>query len=228
MSGPTDLRVVPSPAEMARAAARLLTDWCAQAIETRGRCHLALAGGSTPRETYTQLTRSPFRDRVDWSRVDFYFGDERRVPPDHPESNLRMARESLLDPLGVQPDQIHPMPVEQPDGALRYQAALPARLDVLVLGIGPDGHTASLFPDHPAVLEPDRAVLKVRGPKPPPERMTIAPPVIRLARQVLVLVAGASKATALARALAPGADPFRVPAALAACGVWIATSDAVV
>lgn len=222
----TDLRVVQTRTDLARAAAGLLAGWCEDAIAARGRCHLALAGGSTPRATHARLTRPALRGRVDWSRVDFYFGDERRVPRDHPESNFRMACDSLLDPLGIPAVRVHPMPVEHEDGALRYQAALPARLDVLMLGIGPDGHTASLFPGHPAVLEPDRAVLRVHGPKPPPERLTITPAVIRLARRVLVLASGAAKAAAVGRALTPGTAPLHTPASLAASGVWVVTAEA--
>jgi len=224
----SDVRVVESSQQLASLAAGLLADWCARAVAARGRCHLALAGGTTPRPVYALLAGPPLRDRVDWTRVEFYFGDERKVPQDHLDSNFRMACETLLDPLGMDPARVHRMEVERADAAARYEALLPERLDVLVLGIGADGHTASLFPGDPAVLETERRVLAVTGPKPPPERLTITAPVIRAARRRLVLASGRAKARAIQRALHDDPDPLSTPAVLARQGVWLLTADAVV
>lgn len=191
------------------------------AITARGRCALALAGGGTPMPVYQSLARhAPIR----WSAVDIYFGDERAVPPDDPESNYRMARESLLDTIALPPAQVYRMPAERLDrsqAAAEYEALLPAVLDVLLLGMGHDGHTASLFPQAAVLRERERRVVAVRGPSAPSDRLTITPPVIAAARAVFVLVRGRDKAAMVARALEGAEEPLTLPVQFARGGRWL-------
>ena len=187
---------------------------------------LALAGGSTPRALHAELALLP---DLPWDRVAIYFGDERCVPPDHRDSNYRMARESLLDRVPIDPARVHRMRGESLDrdaAARDYEAKLPAALDVLVLGIGEDGHTASLFPGAPSLSEVERRVLPVIGPKPPPERLTITPAVIAAARHVVVLASGRGKCEPVARAIEGTSSPLETPAQLARDALWILDQDA--
>jgi 6-phosphogluconolactonase len=159
---------------------------------------LVLAGGSTPRRCYELLAGMP----VTWGRVTILFGDERCVPPDHPDSNYWMARLSLID--SVFPASVHRMPAElgPAEGARLYDPVVGSLqpLDLVLLGIGPDGHTASLFPGHPA-LEAEGWVVGVEGaPKPPPQRVSLTLRALRSARRVIFLVSGADKAEAVRRA----------------------------
>ena len=217
-------RIVASDAKaMARLAAEWLAGEARLCAALRGACALCLAGGSTPRPVYEALAEPPLAETVPWDRVRIFFGDERAVPPDHPESNFRMAGEALIRRVGLSPSSVHRMEAEAEDperAADRYAALLPEALDILVLGIGADGHTASLFPGSPALRERARRVVPARGPRPPERRLTITPPVIAAARRVLVLAAGSDKAEAVARALKGGATPEEVPARLARDGVW--------
>jgi 6-phosphogluconolactonase len=208
--------------------AQRVADWVARtaaaAITARGTCYLALAGGTTPRDAYALLATPEFLEILDWSRVHVYFGDERAVPPNDPSSNYAMARATLLDHVPIPADRVHRMEVDRPDlaaAAADYDRRLPPALDVLLLGLGTDGHTASLFPGSPALAERRRRVVAVTdSPKPPPVRLTITPPVIAAARAIVMVATGAEKAPAVARALAPDADPLLVPAALAQRGMW--------
>ncbi len=162
------------------------------------RVSLALSGGSTTGQVYRELVKQD----VTWALVDFYFVDERFVPPEHPDSNYLLAEETLLKPLGIQAHQVFRMQGERTDrdqAARDYEALLPDVLDVVVLGMGEDGHTASLFPGHTALEERRRRVLAVVGPKPPPWRMTLTLPVLQAARKVLGLVTGAGKRDIVAR-----------------------------
>lgn len=189
------------------------------AIERRGAASLALAGGSTPEPVYRRLATRP----LPWDRVDVFFGDERAVPRDDVRSNYRMVRGALLDRLPLPPRSVHRMEAEREDrdeAAAEYAALLPARLDVLLLGIGEEGHTASLFPGSPALDERIRRVVPARAPE-PPDRLTITPPVIEAAAETLVLATGARKAVAVRRALG-GDDPVAgCPARLARGGLWL-------
>jgi 6-phosphogluconolactonase len=181
--------------------------------------HLALAGGTTPRRVYELLAAR----ELPWPRVEIWFGDERCVPPDDEQSNYAMARAALLERAQLPPANVHRMRGELADrdaAARAYEAALPARLDLLLLGIGPDGHTASLFPGSSALRERQRRVVAVVGPKPPPNRLTITPPVIAAAARVVVLATGAEKATAVRCAFESGTDPFECPARLLRDAEW--------
>jgi len=215
--------VAPDAPAMARLAAEWLAGEIGLAATLRGTCALCLAGGSTPRPAYEALAEAPLRDAIPWNVVNVFFGDERAVPPDHPDSNYRMVHETLLRRVGVPPANVHRMEADDADAdaaADRYAKLLPKATDVLVLGVGADGHTASLFPGSAALGERSRRVVASRAPKPPVRRLTITPPVIAAARRVLVLAAGGDKAEAVARALKGTGPPAEVPARLARDGVW--------
>jgi 6-phosphogluconolactonase len=207
------------------------------AISARGRFKLALSGGRTPQDLYRMLARwpesaaasaDPTRTRnsaIDWNRVFIYFADERAVPPSHSESNFRMCRETLIDAARIPPRNVHRMKGEYPDleiAAIEYEAHLLGPLDVLILGIGEDGHTASLFPGSPLLTERDRRVAFVENaPKPPPRRLTLTPRAIAEASDVIVLATGAEKATAVADALEGAAAATQVPARLVRDRTWL-------
>lgn len=213
--------VVESHQSLPHAAASWIADAIAEAIRQSGTCSLALSGGRTPRAVYGELAAA-FRD-APWNKVHIYFGDERAVPPNNADSNYRMARESLLDPVHVPAGNVHRMEGERADldGAARdYERLLPPALDILLLGIGPDGHTASLFPGEPTLDEHTRRVMPADSPFPPPRRLTITPLVIAAARRVAVIVDGADKADIVARALEGPRDPHALPVQLALGGVW--------
>jgi 6-phosphogluconolactonase len=185
--------VLDSPEDVAAAAASDI----AGALREGARS-LVLAGGTTPQRCYELLSQMD----VEWGRVTILFGDERCVRPDHPDSNYRMARETLLD--RVSPATVHRMPAELgPDegaGLYAHIVASVAPLDVVTLGVGEDGHTASLFPGHEA-LKATALVVGIRNsPKPPPQRVTMTLPALQRARHVIILATGAGKADAVAKA----------------------------
>jgi 6-phosphogluconolactonase len=216
----TELIVVSTPAELARPAAEWLGLEVTRALAERGSCALSLAGGRTPEPVYRELA---LESRIDWERVDVFFGDERAVPPDHPDSNYFMVQRTLLARVPIPAGNVHRMEAERADreaAARDYERALPLRLDVLLLGMGPDGHTASLFPGSDAMDEQHRLVLPVVGAKPPAERLTITPPVIRAARRVAVIATGEDKAVMVARAIEGSLAPKAVPVQLARRGCW--------
>lgn len=214
--------------ELARAAADLFLRLSRQ-VQPGDRFRVALSGGSTPRAFHAVLAAPPYRDQIEWSRLEFYWGDERFVPPDDPESNYRMARETLLDQVPVEARQIHPIPTRAGDPAAvaaAYEAELRRdfalgpgewpRFDLILLGMGPDGHTASLFPRTAALQERDRLVVANDVPQLQAVRITLTAPVINRAAAVAFLVAGTDKADALAAVLEGARDPERLPAQLVA------------
>jgi 6-phosphogluconolactonase len=194
--------VVPGPAELADAAAAWTAERITGAVAARRTCFLALAGGDTPRGCYERLARPPYRDNLPWGSVFVFWSDERQVPLDDPASNYAMAKAALLDHVPIPPERVVPL-VGDPTPALRrvpVDAAGRPRFDVIHLGLGEDGHTASLFPGSPVLQEARALVAVVRdAPKPPLERLTLTLPVINAARAVLFMVQGASKREALAR-----------------------------
>ena len=201
-----ELIVVEDPAALARAAADLFAEQARAAASARGAFHVALSGGDTPRSIYSLLATGRYAD-LPWASTHVYWGDERCVPREHPESNYRMARELLLSKVPVPEAQVHPMPVSA-DGADDYERALRAaltRLDLVLLGLGADGHTASLFPGDPAVSESRRCVAAARAPSRPEARLTLTVPALNSARMLLFVVSGRKKAKALSRALKGGA-----------------------
>lgn len=201
-----------------RAAAERIVALTEQAIGARGRFTWALGGGSTPKELYALLASADYVGRVDWSRVHFFWGDERCVPPEHPESNYRMARETLLDVVRPAAERVHRMQgeLEPSQAAARYQSELERsfelapsehfpRFDLILLGMGADGHTASLFPGSAALDEAKRWVVASRASHLPQARtvlrLTLTLPVLSAARCALFLVAGTDKAERLAEVL---------------------------
>ena len=207
-----------SPQKLAEAAARAFVEEASEAIAERGRFAVALAGGSTPKATYETLARDHASD-VDWPNVHVFFGDERTVPPDDEDSNFRMAREALLDHVPV--GSVHRMRGELPpdEAANSYEEELraffredPPVLDLVMLGIGGDGHTASLFPETSALEVTDRLVVANPVPKLDTTRLTLTLPFLNSARQICLLVAGEDKAEALKEILEGDADPRRYPA----------------
>ena len=209
-----------SPQELAEAAARAFVEGAASAIAERGRFAVALAGGSTPKATYEVLARDHSGD-VDWPNVHVFFGDERIVPPDHEDSNYRMAREALLDHVPV--GSVHRMRGELPpdEAAASYEAELeeffeqtPPVLDLVMLGIGEDGHTASLFPGTAALGVTDRLAVANPVPKLDTTRLTLTGPALNAAREVRFLISGAGKAEALAEILEGDSGPREYPAKL--------------
>ncbi len=207
--------------QLANVAAERIAAALIATIAAEGEAQLALAGGTTPRVAYEQLARI---SGIDWTRVNVYFGDERAVPATHPDSNFRMAEAALFSRVALPRNNIHRVQTELGDRdvvARTYEALLPERFSLMVLGVGEDGHTASLFPGSPALAERSRRFLPVIGPKPPPERFSVTPPVIEGARQLIVLATGAGKAQAVARALAGPVDVEQTPSALARSGLWL-------
>jgi 6-phosphogluconolactonase len=199
------------------------------AIVERGGAHLMLCGGRSPVETYRRLAGLPPPVAPDWRRVDVWYTDERAVPPDDPSSNHRLVRSTFAAPAGVPPDRVHRMRGEEDDlaaAARAYEHDLPAALDVVILGLGEDGHVASLFPGAPALDETEhRAVAVFDAPKPPPRRLTVTPPVLEAARRVLVLAIGSGKGEAAARSLAAG-DPHAAPGRLVRGREWFLDREA--
>lgn len=229
MSAPT-LIVHRDATLLARAAAARLITRLVDVQSARGSASVVLTGGGIGTATLAEVARSPARDAIDWRRLDVWWGDERFLPAGHPERNETASRDALLDAVEIEPDRVHPMPAaDGPSGgdpenaAERYAAALlgAARpedhgpvpsFDVLMLGVGPDAHVASLFPGMPALYD-DRPVVAVRGaPKPPPTRLSLTLSAIRAAQEVWVLAAGQEKAAAVRLGLS-GAGPVQVPAA---------------
>jgi 6-phosphogluconolactonase len=204
---------------LAEGAARAIGDVACRAVRERGRFMIALAGGATPRLTYTRLARSPWIDTLPWDRTWIFFGDERGVPPDHPDSNYRMAEETLLGKVPVPAGQVLRMAGERADldeAAADYARALAAafgtrrgelpRFDLILLGMGIDGHTASLFPGSPVLKEVFRPVVAVHAAAAViPQRLTLTYPVLNHAAHVVFLVAGAEKARAVKAVLRDGA-----------------------
>lgn len=203
MTGPRVHRHAELAGLLAAAAARV-TDVVRTSLTARGRCRLALAGGATPRGLYRLLAASPWRERIDWPALEFFWGDERRVPPEDPASNYRMAREALLDQVPCSPDRIHRLRGEiDPDQAVaEYTAALGEEpLDLVLLGMGADGHTASLFPGAATPVAGERKVIATRSPAPPFERISLTLPVLNSAGAVIFLVAGRDKAARVGEVL---------------------------
>jgi len=201
------LHILPDQAALFHAVAERLLDLGAQAIAERGAFHLALAGGTTPQGLYALLSRPELADRLDWPQVQIYFGDERCLPPEHHDSNYRMVREALLDPLPRKP-QVHRIGGELPpeQAAAEYAALLRRQLpadgfDLVLLGLGPDGHIASLFPGSDTLNQGRQKVVADYVPKLDSWRITLTLSALNRARHVLLLVSGTHKADVLRHVL---------------------------
>jgi len=212
------LMIVDDAAALADAAAGAIVDAAVAAVAAQQRFTVALAGGATPRATYMRLAGPPFAEAVPWDRTWVFFGDERCVPPDHAESNYRMASETLLSKVGIPAEHVYRMRGEADDpetAATEYARTLASafetkrgglpRFDLVLLGLGLDGHVASLFPGSPAAREIFRTVVAVHAAAARiPQRLTLTFPAINAAARVIFLVSGAEKAKTLKAALSDG------------------------
>ncbi len=221
----TDVRPFASADDVADAAVFLFVTLAAKATEERGEFFCSLAGGRTPQSCYRILAAPAISSKVNWPKVHVFWGDERCVPEGHPDRNDEAALATLLSRVPIPSKNIHRVPASEPDAAERYERDLRGtfeetlslssseipRFDLILLGLGEDGHTASLFPGAPALEEKSRLVVRVDGaPKPPPARITFTLPLINAARNVAFLVTGKDKNAALRRVL--NGDPA-LPAA---------------
>jgi 6-phosphogluconolactonase len=226
-----EIVVLANPTEVAQEAARRFEAIAKEAIERQGRFTVALSGGSTPKVLYNLLAEEPCRTALDWKKVYFFFGDERTVPPDHADSNYRMAHEALLSKIETPPDQIYRMRGEDEPGhaaeaycailreffGLRKGGAAPEnfpRFDLVLLGMGPDGHTASLFPNTAALEKRDVPATANYVPQQNTMRLTLTFPSINRAANVLFLVTGKDKAEVLKEVLHGEFQPQAYPSQL--------------
>jgi 6-phosphogluconolactonase len=217
-----DVRVFGDLSELSLHAAQSVTAVINDAVGVQGRCAIAVSGGDTPRGLYRHLATT-FRDEIPWARVHIFWVDERYVPADDPGSNYRMAKETLLDHVPCPAANVHPMLtsfVSADDSALDYERSLRAyfsdgepRFDLAVLGLGADGHTASLFPGTPALGEQERWVVAVHAPVLPSRRLTLTFPVLTRSAVTCVLASGGNKSTAFEHALSEPLDSTACPAA---------------
>ncbi len=233
-----EIVIVEDEQQLAATAADLVAVSMRAAVESHGVFRIALAGGTTPRSVHTVLAGDPKYKTLPWGQTDVFWGDERAVRPDHPDSNYRMAFETLLSRVPVDPARVFRIPAEDPDpqeAAAEYartlrrvfgtaDRALP-RFDLMLLGVGADGHTASLFPSSPALDERDRLVVAAWSDAHRTWRVTMTLPVLNAAAQVTFMVSGAGKAAAVAAALAPPLDATPPPAGLvqpvAGRAIWV-------
>jgi 6-phosphogluconolactonase len=223
--GTLAVRVFETISELMAAAAGEVVRVAEEAVRERGRFTWVLSGGSTPRDLYTLLASPAYRDRLPWNAIHVFWGDERHVPPDDADSNFRMAREAMLDAVPLPPQNIHRIRAEEPDAEVAAKAyetelreffhlapgELP-RFDLVMLGLGKDAHTASLFPGGEAVHERERLVVAPWVEAQNTFRITLTPPVLNAARLVAFLTAGDDKAEPLRAVLEGARDPERYPA----------------
>ncbi|MGO9318240.1 MAG: 6-phosphogluconolactonase [Terracidiphilus sp.] len=220
--------VEPDPVALARHAAQYFVEMAGEAADALGSASIAISGGSTPKAAFELLAdpNQPWRARMPWEKLDLYWVDERCVPPDHADSNYRMTREALLDRVPLRPQQIHRIEGElDPEAAAaRYESELRSsfrlegaespRFDLVALGLGSDGHTASLFPHTEAIHELTRLAVANHVPQLDAWRVTLTWPVINHARSVFFLVSGDDKASIVQQVLSGPRDPERLPSQL--------------
>jgi 6-phosphogluconolactonase len=226
VSTPVDLRRLTTPQDLFQAAAEEVIRAATQAIAERGRFTIALSGGSTPRNLYTLIAANASAN-LPWAQMFFFWGDERHVPPDDADSNYRMAQETLLSKVPVPPGNVFRIPAENPDATAaaeayeqtlrKFFALAPGevpRFDLILLGLGPDGHTASLFPETAALRETSRLVVANWVEKLNASRITFTLPVLNAARCVAFLVSGADKAAVVREVLEGNAPAEKYPSRL--------------
>ena len=221
-----EIKVLPTPQDVAREAAARVVRNGEEAIALGGRFSLVLSGGSTPRLLYELLAQEPYAPRLDWAKVEVFFADERCVPPDHPDSNYRLARETLLGQVPIPGDNVYRIrgEIEPEEAAKEYGLMLKEKFgdggpDLILLGMGEDGHTASLFPGTEALSETKhRAVANYveRSTTGKSWRVTMTAPFINRARNVIILVTGANKAGRVSEVLEGPREPQRLPVQLVA------------
>lgn len=217
------IALYPDSDTLSRDAAQYIVRLATESIVSHGRFTIALSGGTTPRKLYGMLGDEPYRSQIDWALVDIFWSDERCVPPDSEDSNYLLAQQVLLNKIPIPAAQIHRMPADEPDRDAASQAytdemrrvfatnGIPS-FDLIQLGMGPEGHTASLFPHQASLHEQQRLVMPVSVPKPPPPRLTFTPPILNAAHNVLFLVTGADKADAVQAVLEGTHNPDEYPA----------------
>jgi 6-phosphogluconolactonase len=220
--------VEPDPAALARRAVQYFVEMAGEAVAAHRRARIAVSGGSTPKAAFELLAdpAQPWRTRMPWQALDLYWVDERSVPPDDPDSNYRMTREVLLDHVPLRPEQIHRIEGElDPEAAaaryeselrnsFRLEGAESPRFDLVALGMGSDGHTASLFPHTEAIRQMSSLVTANHVPQKDAWRITLTWPVINHARSVFFIVSGSEKAAVLQEVLTGPLDPERLPSQL--------------
>lgn len=215
----TRIEVAESAEALSRAVAERFVRLTTDALRQRSRCYVALSGGSTPHAVFELLSAEPFRSRVLWDQIDFFWGDERHVPVDHPDSNYRMAAEAMLSKVPVRPTKIHRIHSEIPDAALaahEYETTIRTafgepdgipRFDVMWLGLGGDGHTASLFPGTTALEEQRHLCVANWVAALDAFRLTMTLPIINASRSIVFVVRGADKVAIVDRVLSNHASP---------------------
>jgi 6-phosphogluconolactonase len=220
--------VTADPEALAREAAERVTEIAPAAVARWGRFSFVLSGGSTPKRLYMLLAAEPYRSRIPWGKTHVFWGDERAVAPEHPDSNFGMAMSALLARVPIPTGQVHRMQAERADrdeAAREYQAGIagsfgmprdgePPRFDLILLGMGADGHTASLFPRTEALRERRRWVVANHVPQLGADRLTLTSPILNRGKTILFLVAGSDKAPVLHEALEGPPDPEKLPAQL--------------
>ncbi|MBE3561871.1 MAG: 6-phosphogluconolactonase [Ktedonobacteraceae bacterium] len=218
-----NIRIFADSDTLSHTAARYIVQIANEAIVGHGRFTFALSGGSTPRKLYGLLASEPYRSQVNWQLAEIFWSDERNVPPDDTESNYHMAYEVMLSKLPIPAGQVHRMPAELADrdaAAHAYELEIKRTFgtdglpgfDLIQLGMGPEGHTASLFPHQAALREQTHLILPVEVPKPPPARLTFTPPLLNAAHHILFLVTGQEKDEAVQAVLEGPYMPDEYPA----------------
>jgi 6-phosphogluconolactonase len=237
------MRVFADPAGVARAAAEFVVEVCTEAVDGTGRFLIALSGGNTPRGLYERLAGPGYAERIPWESVHVFWGDERCVPPSDPKSDYGMAKGVLLDHVAIAQGRIHRIRGEDDPELVagEYERLLRrtfgamtgppptipgARIDLALLGMGEDGHTASLFPGAAAVQEVQRWVMPVEAPVDPRRRVSLTPPVLNASAHALFMVTGIGKAPALAAVLEGPSDPLTYPAQTIEDAEWFVDADA--
>ena len=217
------IAIYPDIHTLSQQAADYIVRIANESIALHGRFTIALTGGTTPGELYGLLGDEPYRSQIDWQQGHIFWGDERCVPRENPDSNFHLAQEVLLNNIAIPESHIHRMPADQSDRDAASQAytvemqhtfgtsGIPS-FDLIHLGMGPEGHTASLFPHQASLHEKKRLVMPVSVPKPPPDRLTFTPPLLNEARNVLFLVTGSDKADALQAVIEGEYQPEEYPA----------------
>ena len=235
------IHLYPNKEQLVTATTEHVVNSIGQAIEERGLCNIALAGGNTPREVYSMLAEESYRGRVDWDKLHLFWGDERMVPPEHQDSNFRMVKETLLDHVRIPDVNVHRIRGEiAPEKSAtdyaellhkHFKEDLP-RFDLILLGIGEDGHTASLFPGTDAVEECERYAVAVFVSRLGTWRVTLTFPVLNAAREVFFLVSGRSKADTVRRIISIKQPAKEFPASMVnpenGTLHWMLDSEAVV
>jgi 6-phosphogluconolactonase len=217
------IAIYPDTETLSQEAAQYIVRIAQASITAHRRFTIALSGGSTPKKLYGLLAEEPYRSQIDWTLVDIFWSDERCVPPDDAESNYLMAQQVLLSKIPIPANQIHRMPADLSDrDAASYAYTLEMQqtigsegvpsFDLIQLGMGPEGHTASLFPHQPSLHEQQRLVMPVTVPKPPPPRLTFTPRLLNAASHILFLVTGAEKQDAVKAVLEGDFQPDEYPA----------------